>query len=109
MRYRPSPLGVGCVVLAFGCLALGGCAKSAYTVAPVSGKVTLDGKPVPNLIVIFSPNRTSTDSANAGVGSSARTNAEGVFELVQQDATAQERGGGGQAPRDFLEAHAGKV
>ncbi len=60
MRYRASALCIGCVVLAFGCMVLGGCGeKSAFNVAPVAGKVTFNGKPVPYLVVIFSPIRAA--------------------------------------------------
>jgi hypothetical protein len=62
------------VVLALGC---GGGSKG---VVPVSGKVTLDGKPLPNATVMFSP-IADPGSIDAGPGSSAKTNEKGEYTL----------------------------
>ncbi len=48
--------------------------------APVSGRVTLDGHPVPHTQVIFSP-KSSAQNANPGPGSSALCDENGHFEL----------------------------
>jgi hypothetical protein len=73
-----------CVVSALGCMSLGGCGKAAFKVVPVSGKVTLDGKGLPNLNVSFAPQPTQ-ETQEPGMGSSARTNDEGVYELKLVD------------------------
>jgi hypothetical protein len=68
MRYLPFLT----VVLLLG---VAGCGKST---APVSGRVTLDNKPLVNATVIFMP-----DSAekNPGPGSRGKTDANGQFSL----------------------------
>jgi hypothetical protein len=73
--------GAVCAGVALGCVLLGGCGKSAYQVAQVSGKVTLDGKGVPNLVVGFSPAQTD-QTTTPGPGSSATTNDDGQYELT---------------------------
>src|SRR5262245_40034124 len=55
-----------------------GCGGRA--VAPVSGRVTLDGKGVPGVHVAFQPIATGSDK-NPGGGSYAITDAEGRFTL----------------------------
>ncbi len=59
-------------------LALSGCGDSS--IAPVSGTVTFEGKPVPNLQIIFSPIPTEDNSA-VGPFSSGKTDADGKFSL----------------------------
>ncbi len=59
-----------------------GCNRSAFSLAPVSGTVTLDGKPLDNGVVSFQPLATNGD--NSGPGSSARCDAEGRFTLQTQ-------------------------
>jgi len=56
-----------------------GCNGGA-TFAPVSGVVTLNGKPYDKAIVVFQPMMTS-DNPNPGRGSSAYTDAAGHFTL----------------------------
>jgi hypothetical protein len=46
--------------------------------APVSGKVTLDDKPLVNATVIFMPD---SDQLNPGPGSKAKTDSKGQFSL----------------------------
>lgn len=50
------------------------------SVVPVSGRVTLDGAPFENAIVLFQP---VGDRHNPGTGSSGRTDADGRFTLRQ--------------------------
>jgi len=52
-----------------------GCGKKPV---PVSGRVTLDSKPLVNATVIFTPD---TDEKNPGAGSVGKTNANGEFKL----------------------------
>jgi hypothetical protein len=69
MRLHASILGLA--ILAAGC---GG----GPAIAPVSGRVTLDGKAVPNATVIFQP---ISQELNPGPGSQAKTDSEGRFTL----------------------------
>ena len=52
--------------------------------APVSGVVTLDGKPYPKAVVSFQPIGTG-DNPNPGRGSSAYTDENGRFVLTSDD------------------------
>jgi hypothetical protein len=70
-------LGARCLFLAL----LGGCTSSAeYALAPVSGVVTLDGKPVPYTQVVFVP-QGAPGNANPGPGSAAACDDQGRFQL----------------------------
>jgi hypothetical protein len=72
MRLR---LLVGCaLVLALGC-------DSKQKLAPVSGKVTLDGKPLANVMVSFQPVAKEGETV-AGVGSTGKTDENGEFTLT---------------------------
>jgi len=62
--------------LLLGVLLLGGCSARSE-LAPVQGRVTLDDKPVPNMIVNFTPL-----GETAGNGALAYTDAEGHFTLL---------------------------
>ena len=55
------------------CLLLSACGGAPDNVATVTGKVTLDGQPLANALVTFTP--------KTGAVSFGRTNAEGVYEL----------------------------
>lgn len=55
-----------------------GCSKSA-TLVPVSGKLTMNGKPLGNVKVDFQPD---PDQGTKGLGSSGTTDAEGNFTLT---------------------------
>jgi len=70
------------LLLAIGsCLALAGCGGPGYEVVPVSGKVTLDEKPMANVHVSFQPISEGKDNPNPGPGSFAVTDSEGRYEL----------------------------
>jgi hypothetical protein len=56
-------------------LFLAGCGTKGF--APVSGTVTLDGKPLPNASVNFQP----LDSKQSGQGSAGKTDADGHYSL----------------------------
>jgi hypothetical protein len=58
-----------------------GCRNEPYKVAHVSGRVTLDGQPVPNAAIVFSPVATK-DNNEPGPDSGARTDADGRFTLT---------------------------
>src|SRR5947209_19745243 len=66
------------LVLGFAVLLAIGCG-SKY--APVSGKVTLNGKPLPNAHVMFQP-VGKPGSIEAGEGSAGKTNEKGEFTLT---------------------------
>jgi hypothetical protein len=57
-----------------------GCGSGSSKLAPVSGKVTLDGQPLADATVIFQPEGGGPD---AGSGSQGKTNANGEFTLRQ--------------------------
>src|SRR6516162_4504247 len=56
-----------------------GCGKSNY--APVSGRITMNGKPLANAAVVFSP-IPDIGSSSAGPGSGATTDADGRYTLL---------------------------
>src|SRR5262245_42131593 len=57
-----------------------GCAGGEFKVAPVSGTVTMDDKPLPRVYVNFQP-VGSTDNPNPGPGSYAVTDDQGRYTL----------------------------
>jgi hypothetical protein len=63
--------------------ALAGCSSGGPAFAPVSGVVTLDGKPYDKAVVSFQPIGTA-DNPNPGRGSSAYTDENGRF-VLQSD------------------------
>jgi hypothetical protein len=63
----------GFLVLVAGC--------NGSPVAPVSGRVTLDGAPLANAIVLFQP--IHLDKDNTGMGSTGKTDADGRYTLQQ--------------------------
>lgn len=74
MNLRYSYLLMALVVLA-------GCGETApYQLASVEGLVTLDGEPLPRMIVAFQP-IAPTGSESAGPGSVGHTNDQGRFVL----------------------------
>jgi hypothetical protein len=62
--------------------ALGGCGGSDYDLAPVSGKVMLNGEPLADATVLFSP---TAQSGDPGPPSWGRTDAQGNFTLKTRD------------------------
>ena len=71
----------GCVLFVVAC-GMSGCGGGDVSLAPVRGRVTLDGRPVANAWVKFHPSKK-------GRGSLARTNSDGLYEL---EYTAERRG-----------------
>lgn len=57
-----------------------GCEKQEYKVAPVSGRLTLDGKPAPEVAVMFQPIAEGTN-INPGPGSYGITDEEGRYTM----------------------------
>ena len=63
-------------------VAASGCGSGEdYEVAPVSGRVTTDGKPLAEVRVTFQPKAKGEKEINPGPGSYATTDEEGSFEL----------------------------
>lgn len=60
-------------------LSISGCGDSS--VAPVSGKVTVAGKPVAGIRLVFSPKLVGAEGSDPGPWSSGLTNTEGEFTL----------------------------
>lgn len=61
-----------------------GCSSSGPQYVPVSGVVTLDGKPYGDGVVVFHPKATSTNP-NPGRTSAGETDAKGQFVLKTDD------------------------
>jgi hypothetical protein len=61
-----------------------GCAQDGPEVAPVTGRVTLDGQPLESIDVVFQPE----DMKRPGIG---LTNADGRYELVYTKGVAGAR------------------
>jgi hypothetical protein len=79
---RAKGLSVLSFVACFGllCTVVGGCGGGdSYSVAPVSGQVTLDGQPLSGVMVSFQPVATGKDAP--GPGSSGTTGADGRYTL----------------------------
>jgi len=58
-----------------------GCGGPSFDVAPVSGRVTFDGAPLPDAQITFQPIAASRNNINPGSGSYATTDADGRFTL----------------------------
>ena len=63
-----------------------GCGTSSRPTVPVSGRITLDGKPLSNVSVVFQ-RVSSGDSIHTGMGSWGKTDRDGKFvlRLVESD------------------------
>ena len=62
------------------CLLLAGCG-GPYKTASVSGRVTVNGKPLPNVAVVFQPLATA-DNKEPGPGSTGVTDSDGRYTLT---------------------------
>lgn len=72
------------VVSVAACIGLfAACSRSPYTLADVSGRVTLDGEPLAGGVVSFQPR--AAGNAAPGPGSTGRLDAEGRFRLTAID------------------------
>jgi hypothetical protein len=74
MMFRLLPLFVALILF------VAGCSSEPYKIAPVSGVVTVDGKPVPKAAVMFQPIATE-GHLNPGPGSFGITDSEGRYTL----------------------------
>jgi hypothetical protein len=61
------------------CALLAGCDSTDYTLAPISGVVTLDGSPIPGALVNFQP--VAKDGTTPGPGSTGRCDEAGRYVL----------------------------
>jgi hypothetical protein len=68
------------VILPLALLLIVGCSSEPYKIAPVSGRVTLNGKPLAKASVTFSP-VASKGNDEPGPGSAGRTDADGRYTL----------------------------
>ena len=75
-------------LVAVACLLSAGCGDSGPDAVPVSGVVTLDGQPVPDVRIVFQPAQGSSDDPRLRLGASGTTDENGRFELR----TGQHRG-----------------
>jgi hypothetical protein len=66
-------------------LLLVGCGRKQLELAPLSGVVTVQGKPLANVSVVFQPVAKPGRSGEAGFGSSAITDSNGRFQLRTLD------------------------
>ncbi len=78
MRSNVVLCGIGCMT-ALAVASAGGCSKSPYAIAPVSGSVSLDGQPLVGGVVIFQP--VAVKGLEAGPGSTGRLDPMGQFRL----------------------------
>lgn len=61
-----------------------GCKSSDFDISPVSGRVTLNGDPLPNARLVFNP-RAKEGSVRAGPDSFGKTDENGEFRLKTID------------------------
>lgn len=74
-------IAVAAAICAAAALVTTGCGRAEYELARVSGRVTLDGKPLAEVRVTFQPKSKGEKEVNPGPGSYAITDEEGRFEL----------------------------
>lgn len=72
-------------VACLACLVTLGCRNQDYDVAPVAGRVTLDGQPLADAQVIFQPIAGSDKNVEPGPGSFGSTDADGRYTLETVD------------------------
>ena len=81
-RHLPREFGsIGSLAAAALCLAAAGCGGRGYDVAPVSGTVTLDQRPVAGVHVGFQPMAPDEEHLRPGPGSYGTTDENGRFRL----------------------------
>jgi hypothetical protein len=80
MRARPAASSVSlhaALLGCFACILVAGCERN---VVPVSGRVTLNKKPLPGAVITFQP-QLERDAAHPATGSVGRTDENGRFTL----------------------------
>jgi len=86
---RLGPGLLGCLlVVAVVCGLVAGCGRGggSFSVVPVSGTITKEGKPAAGVHVAFSPSAEGKKGGEAGPGSTAVTDAAGKFTLQTTEA-----------------------
>ncbi|MEQ1906747.1 MAG: hypothetical protein ABL888_21375, partial [Pirellulaceae bacterium] len=73
-----------------------GCGNKVYNLVPAKGNITVDGKPVGDLMIQFMPDIDGTSKLPEGPTSYAISDAQGNFELKTYD------GGVGALPGKHL-------
>jgi hypothetical protein len=84
-----------------------GCSAASTKCVPVSGVVTLDGKPLANAIVAFSP-IAKPGEVNAGDGATGKTNANGEYSLTTSRGMAGAQTGNYRVRISALSQNAGE-
>jgi hypothetical protein len=75
------------IAMVCGCLFLFGCGGRSYEVAPVSGRVTIQGKSAAGVHVSFQPVAEDKDDIMPGPGSYAETDESGAYTLQTVEPT----------------------
>jgi hypothetical protein len=83
MRQRLILVSAACLLVLWPLWA--GCGKKSHDLAPVSGRVTVRGKPMANCNVLFQPAAAPNSGGDAGFGSYAHTDGDGRFALKTVD------------------------
>ncbi len=78
-----------CLVAALAALLPAGCEGTSYKTAPVSGRVTLDGKPLPKATVMFIPAEGAAGKATLP-SSAGLTDEAGHYSLVLNSGSKKE-------------------
>jgi hypothetical protein len=80
------PAGVGTLLVGFCAVWFMGCGPGAPRVAPISGRVTLDGQPLPKASVTFVPMATK-ENPNPGPTAQGMTDDDGRYQISVDVAT----------------------
>ena len=91
-------------VLGLALLSAVGCGGSSYRFAPVSGKITLDGKPLAGASVNFQPIAVGSET---GPGSAGKTNEKGEYTLTSSKGKNGAQVGKHQVSISLLNAQVG--
>ena len=74
------------VLIAFSLVVIVGCGERRdYELAPVSGHVTVNGKPMPGLVINFQPRGKTPEDLTPGPGSFATIDEQGRYSLRTAD------------------------
>jgi len=78
-------LGKAGLLVAACAMSIAGCGGTDYDLAPVSGRLTLNGQPVPDMMIFFQPVAKDPKNPRSGPGSTGRTDADGRYVLKTAD------------------------